>query len=63
MPRITKLEDDIKARVTSEDEYKLHFAEMRNRLKQSNNKNKMDTEEAVDAAEKVIEVLFKRLKK
>lgn len=63
MPRITKLEDDIKARVSSEDEYKLHFAEIRKRLKESDHKNKLDTEEAVDAAEKVIEVLFKRLKK
>ena len=63
MPRITKLEDDIKDRVSSEEEYKLHFAEMRKRLKKSQHKNKLDTEEAVDAAEKVIELLFKRLKK
>ncbi|RYV00982.1 hypothetical protein SOPP22_19545 [Shewanella sp. OPT22] len=63
MPRITKLEDDIKSKVSSEVEYKLHFAEMRKRLKQSHHRNKIDTEEAVDAAEKVIELLFKRLKK
>ena len=63
MPRITKLEDDIKTRVSSEDEYKMHLADIRKRLKASHHKNRRDTEEAVDATEKIIEVLFKRLKK
>ncbi|MGB0893406.1 MAG: hypothetical protein ACPGUD_03295 [Parashewanella sp.] len=62
MPRITKLEDDIKSKVYSIEEYQKKFELMTTQLDESEIQNKSDYYQAIDAAKEVIELLYKRLK-
>ncbi|MCL1076967.1 hypothetical protein D5R81_02990 [Parashewanella spongiae] len=63
MPRLTKLEDDIRKRVNTLEEYQLRFELMHSELNDSEFKKKADFKIALDSALEVIELLYKRLKK
>ncbi len=63
MPRITKLEDEIRKRVNTLDEYQLRFELMHSELEDSDFEKKADFKVALDSASEVVELLYKRLKK
>ncbi|WP_133407982.1 hypothetical protein [Parashewanella tropica] len=63
MPRITKLEDNIRARKYPKEHYQTQLEDMKQALLNSKEKNKAALLEAVDAAENVVNVLHKRFKK
>ncbi|RLV59789.1 hypothetical protein D5018_10495 [Parashewanella curva] len=63
MPRITKLEDNIRARTYPKEYYQEQIDNMKQELLNSKEKNKAALLEAADAAESVVNVLYKRFKK